>query len=427
MKDIKFNYENKCNRSFLIYELSKDEKIDKFEQNMMSNNKLEGLLEFSYSNIDDKHCFKYDVTSKINVKMYLDKCKDEDKVIKIFINIFMLLLELEDFMIVKEHLFLNVDYVFIDVSSLQVYFICLPIEDIPNENTLEISNFKQFINSILSKLILERFENKVLINKLIEFLNKDEFTNVEETIKFLKNLHFDKKSKVIEILNSFDNIENDKVKEDDEIKSNFEERKIKKISYDNYSFLVPGQEKKLEKGIEKKEAEKRKSIKEFFSFSSFGDKKRNTNKDNNSYENIQSQNNIVHDCNDDMSYNKTVIIKSSDDNQKTVLLNALNSGLYQNIPYLIRRKNNERINITSSMFRIGKEKEYVDYAILDNETISRAHADIIKINNEYFLQDNNSKNSSYINEVKLSDGQAVRLEHNSEIRLSDEVFTFKLY
>lgn len=435
MREINFNYENRNNKSYLIYEIEKPEEIDRYEKNIMASNKIDGLLEFVYSNIDDKHCFKYDITSKISLKMYLDRCKDEEKIIKIFINIFKLFIEIEDFMLLKEHLFLHDDYVFIDVSSLQLYFICLPIENISSENEIDTGNIKLFINKLLNKLVIDRFENKYSLSLLKEFLTKEEFLNIEETIKVLKNMLQDKKNKEMGTVSKSVHYEekNDFKKIELENVDSNQERKIKKINQDNFNFLIPGQEK--EKNTDKlkkikKEAKKKINIKNIFSFSSFADKKKDINEKDEKNKNevfIESKNSKSNDQAEEVCYDKTVIIKNSADNGRTVLLNALNSGLYKSMPYLIRKKNNEKINITSNLFRIGKEIDYVDYAILDNSTISRAHADIIKINNEYFIQDNNSKNHSYINEVMISDGQAAKIEHNSEIKLSDEVFIFKLY
>lgn len=37
-------------------------------------------------------------------------------------------------------------------------------------------------------------------------------------------------------------------------------------------------------------------------------------------------------------------------------------------------KNNEKIKLVKPVFRIGKEKSYVDYFIGDNTTVSRSHA-----------------------------------------------------
>ncbi len=433
MKDIKFNYENRNNKSYLIYEIEKPEEVDRFEQNMMASNKIDGLLEFIYSNIDDKYYFKYDITSKISLKMYLDRCNDEEKLIKIFINIFKLFIEIEDFMLLKEHLFLHDDYVFIDVSSLQLYFICLPIENTFSGNEIDSENIKLFINKFLNKLIIERFENKPLARLLKEFLAKEEFLNIEETIKVLKNMLQDKKNKAVVSASKSEHLEekSDFKKIELENVDSFKERKIRKINQDNFDFLIPGQEKNTDKVKIKKEAKKKINIKKFFNFSYFTDKQKENNKRENKKNNnesiIESKNNKTSDHAEGISYNKTVIIKNSADNGKTVLLNALNSGLYASMPYLIRKKNNDKINISSSLYRIGKDIDYVDYVIQDNPTISRAHADIIKINNDYYLQDNNSKNHSYINEMMLSDGQAVKLEHNSEVRLSDELFIFKLY
>ena len=433
MKDIKFNYENRNNKSYLIYEIEKPEKIDRFEQSMMASNKIDGLLEFIYSNIDDKYYFKYDITSKISLKMYLDRCNDEEKLIKIFINIFKLFIETEDFMLLKEHLFLHDDYVFIDVSSLQLYFICLPIENTFSENEIDPRIIKLFINKLLNKLIIDRFENKPLASLLKEFLAKEEFLNIEETIKVLKNMLQDKKNKAVVSASKSEHLEDksDFKKIELENADNFKERKIRKINQDNFDFLIPGQEKNTYKVKIKKEKKKKINIKEIFNLSSFVDNKKEyskkENKKNNNEAIIENKNDKTSDHAEEISYNKTVIIKNSADNGKTVLLNALNSGLYPSMPYLIRKKNSEKINISSNLYRIGKDIDYVDYVIQDNPTISRAHADIIKINNDYYLQDNNSKNHSYINEIMLSDGQAAKLEHNSEVRLSDELFIFKLY
>ena len=52
-------------------------------------------------------------------------------------------------------------------------------------------------------------------------------------------------------------------------------------------------------------------------------------------------------------------------------------------PYLIRSKNQEKISVDKEVFRIGKEREYCDYFVSDNNAVSRNHADIIA--STYFL------------------------------------------
>lgn len=415
MNDIKFSYENSNNCSYLVYKIENIKNIDKLEYNMISGNKIEGLLEFIYSNIDDKYYYKYDVTSKITLKNYIKSCDDTDKIIKILINIFKVFVEIEDFLISNEHLLLDEEYVFIDVSNLSIYFICLPVVDIEKRY-----NLKDFISNILVNLKIEDFKNTGLIYLLMEFLNKEESLDVKEALNILKNTGYDKR-----------HVKHKEVKTEDkkqEVKfdalSNSQERQIKKLDESSIiGFSVPGQEGK----IEIKKSDKKISLKDIFKIPKFEKNKLKKNLKKNVEKDIAEERNIKDKISEDIKYDNTVIIKSSGENEKTVLLHALNSGLYPSMPYLIRKRNGEKINITSDLFRIGKEVDYVDYAILDNNTISRAHSDIIKMNKDYYIQDNNSKNHTYVNEIMLCDRQAVKLEHNCEIKLSDELFTFKLY
>ena len=95
-------------------------------------------------------------------------------------------------------------------------------------------------------------------------------------------------------------------------------------------------------------------------------------------------------------------------------------------PYLIRAQNNERIVLDKPVFRIGKEKSYVDYFIGDNTAISRSHANIIAKDGEYYVVDTNSTNHTYVNGGMIQSNVETRITHDTRIRLANEEFTFKL-
>lgn len=99
----------------------------------------------------------------------------------------------------------------------------------------------------------------------------------------------------------------------------------------------------------------------------------------------------------------------------------------QNDPHLIRVKNNEKIPLNKPVFRIGKEKSYVDYFISDNTAISRSHANIIDHNGEFFVVDTNSTNHTYVNGGMIQSGVETKLSHGTKIRFANEEFEFKLY
>ena len=112
---------------------------------------------------------------------------------------------------------------------------------------------------------------------------------------------------------------------------------------------------------------------------------------------------------------------------ETTVLNAVNVGSAPTRPYLVRVKNHERVYLNDSVFKIGKEKSYVDYFIGDNTAISRSHANIVCRNGEYYIVDQNSTNHTYVNGSMIQSNVETKLEHDAKIRLANEEFEFKMY
>lgn len=96
-------------------------------------------------------------------------------------------------------------------------------------------------------------------------------------------------------------------------------------------------------------------------------------------------------------------------------------------PYLLRVKNNEKIPLNKPVFRIGKERSYVDYFIGDNTAISRSHANIINDNGEYYVVDTNSTNHTYVNGGMIQSNVQTKLSHGTKLRFANEDFEFKMY
>ncbi len=95
--------------------------------------------------------------------------------------------------------------------------------------------------------------------------------------------------------------------------------------------------------------------------------------------------------------------------------------------YLVRYRNKEKIIINKPVFRIGKERSYVDYFIGDNTTISRSHANIINRDDEFYIVDTNSTNHTYVDGLMLQSNVETKLTNGCKIRLANEDFEFKVY
>lgn len=106
---------------------------------------------------------------------------------------------------------------------------------------------------------------------------------------------------------------------------------------------------------------------------------------------------------------------------ETTLLSGAGGGAY-----LIRKKNGEKIAITSQNFAIGKERRRVNYCISDNTSVSRYHVVITKKGSDYYAADQKSSNFTFVNGVQLSPYQETLLTDKSILKLSDEEFEFHL-
>ncbi len=92
---------------------------------------------------------------------------------------------------------------------------------------------------------------------------------------------------------------------------------------------------------------------------------------------------------------------------------------------LERTKNNDNIAITKTNFCIGKDDLHCDYCIRDNNTISRQHAVFTIKGNSVFVEDNHSKNGTFLNDVMLVAGQPQELRDGDVIKLSNEEFVYR--
>ena len=121
-----------------------------------------------------------------------------------------------------------------------------------------------------------------------------------------------------------------------------------------------------------------------------------------------------------------------DEDEATSLLiddeptSLLSEGPQITYPYLIRKNSFDRMDINKPVFRIGKERSYVDYFVANNNAISRIHADIITKNNSFFVKHENSTNGTYVNGNRLTPNEEVQVFDGDIITFSNEEFEFPI-
>lgn len=90
---------------------------------------------------------------------------------------------------------------------------------------------------------------------------------------------------------------------------------------------------------------------------------------------------------------------------------------------LVRRRD-------GTVFRMGKDRTVIgsgnaaDICIRDNHAISRNHAALLYINGEYYLEDNQSKNGSFINGRRIQPGVREAVYDSMVLKFANEDFVF---
>ncbi len=78
--------------------------------------------------------------------------------------------------------------------------------------------------------------------------------------------------------------------------------------------------------------------------------------------------------------------------------------------------------IDRSQIYIGKKQELVDIVIPFNKMISRKHCCISNIGGVFYINDEGSANGTYVNGIRLNQGQKIQINRGDIIRLADSDF-----
>ena len=91
--------------------------------------------------------------------------------------------------------------------------------------------------------------------------------------------------------------------------------------------------------------------------------------------------------------------------------------------YLTRKRNGERFMLDKQVMIIGKNVE-CDCIITENRAISNRHAQFIKYNGRFFINDLGSTNKTYVSGIEVRYGVRMEIHSGDTIRLANEDFIF---
>ena len=117
---------------------------------------------------------------------------------------------------------------------------------------------------------------------------------------------------------------------------------------------------------------------------------------------------------------ETVLLRDDGDSE-TVLLRQPQKIAAK----LLRINTQEVFSVTTENCKIGKRALMTDICIRNNPTVSREHCVIRFRDGEYYIEDMDSSNYTYLNGIRVMPGHPKKLQEEDRIRLSDEEFIFR--
>lgn len=554
-----FNYENQGTNTYLVYKIAPEDTIDTMSLGMLANNRIPGLAPAMFTQMDTSKYIKFNVSARISASQLFQGNVNKKRLVGVFSGIVDAMLSAEDYMIDPSSILLQLDYIFVDVSTCDTVLICLPILG----NNSQQLNLGAFFKGIMFSTQFDQTENCDYVAKIINYLNSTpafslpDFKQVLDGIKGSPNRQQPQPQiqsqqnppvqrvqqpapvmtaqpvqqpqmqrpivqqpqaqpyyqqpqqaqpvrptapaqatpmqpvqqqkrpaqqqmqvpqttvpqsipsapaqvgsqedsiSLFYLLQHYNKENAARYKAQKEAKKQQagmppaapqekpkKEKKKKEAAQPSFtvpgapqgpSFAIPGQAAPISSGYTpapqpqpvQQQAAQRTQQQNYSVQPAPIQQPAYQTQAAPTYQS-QTMPQYAQPQTTPMNFGETTVLGGGTTIGETTVLGAGAQNV-QLRPHLIRSKNNERIDISKPVFRIGKERSYVDYFIGDNTAVSRSHANIISRDGEYFIVDTNSTNHTYVNGGMILSNSETKLSHGTKIRLANEEFEFRLY
>lgn len=597
---MEFTYENQGASTYLVYEVKESDVVDSLSLGMLTNNKIQGLAQTLFTQMNETRYIKYNVSSKISVRQFFNGPVNKKRLLGVFSGIVDGLLSAEDYMIDSNAIVLDLDYIFADVSTCEAMLICLPISNLERErtdlgvffknimvntqfdsteNSDHVAKIFNFLNTspVFSltdfKMLLEEIRNDGNVTDMLSNVKNESINNQQNTAQnninnrsvqpqqipvqqaqpipvqqqqrtiqvqskpqsqqaqqfqqpvrpmpnniqmnipngnmpnqsingkqqqfqanqpsgtqkemslFYLLQHYSaenaaiyKAQKAAKKANAQNNMasgnmgmpeagnkhkrdKNPKMPKGQPQSGNFNVpgkpegngMRVPSMQGGNVrppmsgmngqqNFAIPGQHNKSmvqDRGQQQNIVQPQQSVQNEYAATEEQIGNVRTDYSNTSQNRAQKYNQSFVQTQQhnqeqppmqgqQMNFGETTNLDMLR-NGGTTVLNPSMRNPQMISPNLIRMKNNEKIMINKPVFRIGKEKSYVDYFVSDNTAVSRSHANIITRDSKYYVMDTNSTNHTYVNGKMIQSNIEVEIENGDKIRFGNEDFEFRMF
>lgn len=501
------HYENQGTNTYLVYAIKEEDSVDSMSLGMLTNNKIHGLAQTLFTQMDSQKYIKFNVSAKVSVAQFFAGAVNKKRLLGVFTGIVNAMLAAEDYMLDPASIIMDMDYIFTDVSTCETDLICLPIIDTEAKQT----DLGMFFRNIMFNTQFDQTENCDHVARIINYLNGTPLFSLNDFKKLLEEIQEQKAQSVVTKVKpettTTDSAQQQKkqpvVNQTPANQSGGSQPAAGQLRVNNTPANNAGTGTNVPPATKTQPAQQPETTGPEISFFYL---MQHYNKENAAAYKAQKeakkraaaagkgkapaqqapaqkkpQNTPPADTGFGFAvpgqavpatqpatqtqpaaqpatqtgtqpvaqkpvtpaqqpayvprevpqgqvanFGETTVLGGGTIGETTVLTAAQNPNKMI-APHLIRKKNNEKISLNKPVFRVGKERSYVDYFIGDNTAISRSHANFITRDGEYFVVDTNSTNHTFVNGTMINSNEEIKINHGDTIRLANEDFDFKLY
>lgn len=457
MEKVEFEHENNFN--YLVFTPQNGAKGNDYQQKMIARNTINGLLQVSIKNINNNQVYYYDITSKQQMsKLYEYNKITVNDVQSICISISEMVKAVNDFMLDLDCVIISPEYMYIDMNSKKASFVYCPSFE---------GEFSKSMKSLF-EYIIEHFDHSI---------SKDDLMKVYEIYQKIIHDDYNPQNLAQMMINESDAKKTDGIHVMDEVTNLdcIQQKQIKDLVADeNILEEQEGIDRKYVKGLKIirtfnlifmlyligtlfvpqiavlktdlavivaiiaaslfinvritkkiKKADSMSNIK-IQNYSQEYSKKINesgsdlTNIKNNDYK----QNIYDEDKNGDckqkhIEIGNTILLSEYCHENKKPLLRLVpdNTDEYKDLSEEKRKLKSKVLEISGFPCVIGSMPSYCD-VVIDNRIISRMHACIKSEDNNCYIEDMNSTNGTFVNEIRIKPDEKKIIRSGDTIQMA---------
>ncbi len=142
----KLTYMQEIHSNYLVYHLDSDERLAEYQVKMLKHNGIAGIIPFEYFALEGKRELRYNLTGLVSLDLFFSRKEPTCSVLsQCILQIVDVLTKSESYLLEATLFLLETGHTFIDLSTLRIHLIYLPLSQDLREEEMWLNHYLQSI------------------------------------------------------------------------------------------------------------------------------------------------------------------------------------------------------------------------------------------------------------------------------------------